>query len=247
MGKFYCNVLMMTALALTLSFAVAATPSVQSVANVPNGATGIYRMNYLTNVAGQRRETLALWHHGTMKEVHTRTVGQRTYLNRTRTSQGIRVLPSKFNQLIALTGGLNVNVNTLPVDKQNQFYTLAGLPGTSSGSSGSSSVPTTVSDPIRGLCPQYTELKILNGVRKCVPLSYWFDGFKSKMLALWNSLELVPNAYAVLHFRFTMLALGRPMEWGLSYTDSYGGVAGVSAWEFNGFGFQVSWIDMPGA
>ena len=86
-------------------------------------------------------------------------------------------------------------------------------------------------------------LTLRHGEAKCVPLSYWLEDVKSKMLALWSGVELVPNAYAYMTFRFRMAALARPLDWGFMYTENYGG-AGVSAWEFSGFGLEIGWYDV---
>ena len=61
--------------------AATAPTAAQALQNLSANMTGIYRLAYL-NSGGSQKETLALINQGRVVEVHTRTVQQRSYLNR---------------------------------------------------------------------------------------------------------------------------------------------------------------------
>lgn len=235
---------------LVVFFAVpraATAPSpTQTLHNLSANMTGIYRLAFL-NSANSQKETLALVNQGRVIEVHTRTVQQHVYLKRNvraRPAQTVNLSNSTFNQLITISGGVNQNVNNLsPAAKQN-FLKTAGQSGGSSGS-----MPLIV-DPVNGKCPAAYDFRVgvdANGHKsfKCYIKSDLPPSLIERMLTWWHAIDPISSAYAYMEWRWTMLAATSPLHWGFAYHDNYGG-AGVSGWEFSGFGFEVLYLDMPG-
>jgi len=103
----------------------AATIRAGSGASPPATATGIYEIAVLKNDAGQLQRILALVHRGMLWEVHSRSSSG--YLRRVAGSSPVRVAPGTYTRLVALTGGTNRDVNTLPLAIRCEYYTLARL------------------------------------------------------------------------------------------------------------------------
>ena len=226
--------------------AATAPTAAQALHNLSANMTGIYRLAYL-NSGGRQKETLALVNQGRVVEVHTRTVQQHAYLNRkiqARPANTANLGSATFNQLISIAGGINHNVNNSTATVKQNFLKTAGQ-----SSGGGGSLPMSV-DPVNGKCPIAYELKVGMGPSghkslRCYLKTDLPPSLMERMLTWWRAVDPVGSAYAYLEWRWKMSAAVDIMNWGFSHTDNWGG-AGVSGWEFNGFGFQVLYLDMPG-
>jgi len=123
--KLHLSALVGAALFAVMLPVQAATIRSGSGASPPAAATGIYEIAIVKNDAGQLQRILALVHRYKLWEVHNR--GSNGYLRRVAGSSPIRVSPGTYLNLLALTGGTNRDVNTLPLATRCQFYDLAGL------------------------------------------------------------------------------------------------------------------------
>lgn len=227
------------AIAITLTLvaaAAAATPQVTAGSGaqlVTSQSTGIYVIANLNN-AGRVRQTLTLFHKSQLKEVHTRKTVSGTYLARTANSQAIRIPTATFNQLIAVAGGVDRNVETLPAAKRNQFYQLANL-----GDTAPAPHPQVPPGPT-GKCPPGYELIKLPLPPKCRLLSRGPSGLTDWLASLWSRFPLVPEAEAVaiklFEFALSNVFSNIQFQW-----DD-----GLEVYQFRGFGFTVMWTDGPG-
>lgn len=244
---------MSTMIFLVALVAVAAVPraatapsATQALKDLAADMTGVYRLAYL-NSSGAQKETLALVHQGRVVEVHTRTAQQHAYLQRrvkSRPAKSVALASATFNQLITIAGGVNKNVNALPTATQQSFLKTAGLAGGSSGGSTPLVVP-----PQNGQCPSAYELHItFKDGRKQVECRLKADlprGLLERMLAWWDGIYRVAEAHAYYEWQFKVKYALEFWNWGFRHDDNWGGT-GVSGWEFNGFGFQVLYLDTPG-
>lgn len=226
--------------------AATAPSATQALKSLPANATGIYRLAYL-NSSGSQKETLALVKDGRIVELHSRTTQQQSYLKRevrSKPAQAVNLGSSTFNQLISLAGGINKNVNSSSAATKQNFLNTAGLAGASGGGSTPLVVP-----PEKGQCPFAYELKItFKDGRKhveCRLKAELSPKLIERMLAWWSGTDFIPTAYAYMEWKWTMLAATSINHWGFMHTDNWGGT-GVSGWEFNGFGFEILYLDTPG-
>lgn len=172
-----------------------------------NQSTGVY---HLVTVDEQRRhQVIALAHKGKVLEIHAKKAAG-GYLTRGSGSTAIKVSPQTFNQLIAIAGGLNRDIESLPAAKKNEFYALAGL-----GSTPTSQTPRPfeVAPGSNNTCPPGYGLKTKKTagsiVRICEILSYQErnDSLLATLANWWASanLDLITSAHArLLHFQFKL-------------------------------------------
>lgn len=218
----------------------------QALTELAANMTGIYRLAYL-NSGGAQKETLALVHQGRVVEVHTRRVQQQSYLQRkvqSRPAKSVNLASGTFNQLIAIAGGVNQNVSSSSPASQQNFLKTAGLAG--SGSGGGKTPP--VVPATNGQCPFAYELHIsFKDGRKQVECRLKADlplDLIEQMFAWSKNALSVSVAYAYYEWQWKVKYALEFWNWGFTHNDNWGG-AGVSGWEFNGFGFQVLYLDTP--
>lgn len=220
----------------------------QSLSKLSVDMTGIYRLAYLKS-AGIDKETLALVHNGQIVEVHTRTVGQLAYLKRKvykRPTNHVDLKGDIFDKLIEISGGINKNVTKLPPAIQQDFLATAEL-ATAELENGTNK-PLTVPSPESGRCPAEYELYIsFKDGRKKIECRIKADlpnNLYKQMLTWWENFNLIAPAYAYIEWRWRVKQAVEFWNWGFRHDNNWGGT-GVSGWEFNGFGFEVLYLDMP--
>lgn len=223
------------------------TPSAtQTLSQLSSGMTGIYRLAYLKG-SGRRKETLALVHQGRIVEVHTRTAVARAYSRRqvqVRPADTKELSGETFNQLIVLAGGVNKNVAVATSSVQQSFLQTAGL-----GNVNGNGAPPLVVPPQDGQCPPAYEphMTFQDGHKQldCRLTSEAPPSLSDRVAVWWEDLDLVSSARAFLLWKWTMEAATSVQRWGFTYTDNWGNT-GLTSWEFNGFGFQIAYLDTPG-
>ena len=103
--------------------------------------------------------------------------------------------------------------------------------------------------PTNGQCPFAYEMKITfkDGRKQleCRLKAELSPELLERMLAWWSGTDFIATAYAYMEWRWTMLAATSINHWGFMHTDNWQG-SGVSGWEFNGFGFEILYLDTPG-
>jgi hypothetical protein len=229
-------IVVLTVLSVMITSAFAVTQIVKGTATpqITQQSTGIY------TVAGLHRDvrplsSLALFYKGQMKEIHTKVVGG-TYLHRKPGSTPIRIQPTTFDQLIAIAGGVDKNVEQLPPDKKNRFYQLAGL--SSTPGSPSAPPPPEVAPDAAGHCPPGYELRPLPKPGKCVLKAEAPQLDRQWLAAAWERLDLVRQAEAAIHeINFSLANIFGNIAF--SYNDQ------ERVYRFQGFGFTVVWDDNP--
>ena len=95
------------------------------LAGLQSGATGIYELGTVT-LANATVGLRALMHNGQVLQVQSRHDG-RWLARRSGSMGGKAVAPTKFDELTAIAGGLNVDVRRRQLDTQQQFARTAGL------------------------------------------------------------------------------------------------------------------------
>lgn len=237
----------------------AATIVAGSGANPPTSATGIYEIAVATTDGKQMQRALALVHKGALKEVHSRSA--KGYQRREAGSTAVRVSTSAYDQLLTLAGGVNRDVNGVPLATRCQFYTVAGIPTTGMGCPTTAPKPATVS-PTNGTCPSGYELKLatVNGTKRltCVlmtrvpslsPLRERFAWTEApapsarRSLADWIE-DLIPISTAearLLQFHFKSALFLNAISF--EYFSPEAGGTDNGAWRFEGFGFLIVWAN----
>ena len=177
-------VVVLTVVSVMITSAFATTQIVKGpmTPQITPQSTGIYSVAVLHRDA-RVYQSLALFHQGQMKEIHTRVQGG-PYLRRRPGSTAIRIQPATFDQLIATAGGVDRNVEQLPLAQRNRFYQLAGLavptpPGTPSR-------PPEVAPDTAGHCPQGYELRPFPKPAKCVLISEAPQPNRNWLVAGWS-------------------------------------------------------------
>lgn len=229
-------VVVLTVVSVMITSAFATTQIVKGpmTPQITPQSTGIYSVAVLHRDA-RVYQSLALFHQGQMKEIHTRVQGG-PYLRRRPGSTAIRIQPATFDQLIATAGGVDRNVEQLPLAQRNRFYQLAGLavptpPGTPSR-------PPEVAPDTAGHCPQGYELRPFPKPAKCVLISEAPQPNRNWLVAGWERLGLVRQAEAAIH------------ELNFSLANFFGNIAFTyndeeRIYKFQGFGFVIVWDDNP--
>lgn len=114
---------------LVLAIAPAAAAQVfkpsPGLAGLESGATGIYELGTVT-LANASVGLRALLHNGQVLQVHSRHDG-RWLARRSGSMGGKAVAPTKFDELAAIAGGLNIDVRGGQLGMQQQFARTAGL------------------------------------------------------------------------------------------------------------------------
>ena len=238
--------------------AQAATIVAGSGAKPPATATGIYEIAVATTDSRRMQTALALVHNGALKEVHSRSSAG--YQRREAGSSAIRVSTGTYDQLLALAGGTNRDVNTLPLATRCRFYSLAAIPTTSMDCPTSTLLPATTS-PVNGACPSGYALKLVlvNGTKqlRCVLLTRVPPalGPEARLAAVrtaqppgrslgeWIE-RLIPISTAearMLQFSFKSELFAGPLSF--SYLSPEAGGTDYGGWRFDGFGFQIIWAN----
>lgn len=142
-----------TALIAAMLPVQAATIRAGSGASPPAYATGVYEIAVVKDDAGRLQRMLALVHRGTLQELHSR--GSVGYLRRATGSTPIRVSPGTYVKLLALAGGLNRDVNSLPLATRCEYYALARLSTTEMNCPSGTVWPRTTYDGVtsQDVCP----------------------------------------------------------------------------------------------
>lgn len=158
------------------------------------GATGIYTLGTSTFTGYASATTFALVHQGQIREVHSKSGGQ--WMSKRSSQGGLGLTSAQFDDLIALAGGLDRNVNT--TNGRDQFLCLAKLAaGCGSGAAPSTGTPGEVA-PVGMRCPTGYQLQsTASGGRTCRLISYAVPPVANRFAALGLMLELlVPAAQA---------------------------------------------------
>lgn len=205
--------------------AQAATILAGSGANPPATATGIYEIAVVKTDAKVVQSALALVHDGSLQEIHSRS--SRGYQRRISGSAAVRVSTSTFSQLLTLAGGVNRNVDFLPIAARCQFHALAKLPTSGMGCPTMNGLPTLPAPetPPQVQCPDGYELEIatVNTVLtfRCVR----------------SASSLLPR----LPGRYVTPLFGRSISFAYlnaKTTDTPNGI-----WVFEGLGSTIGWLN----
>lgn len=216
-----------TALCAAGVVAQAATILAGSGANPPATATGIYEIAVVKTDAKVVQSALALVHDGRLQEIHSRS--SRGYQRRISGSATVRVSASTFSQLLTLAGGVNRNVDFLPLAARCQFYALAKLPTPGMNCPTMNGLPALPAPetPPQMQCPDGYELEIatVNSflILRCVQSA--------------TTSSLLPS----LPGRYVAPLFGRSISFAYlngKTTDTPNG-----AWVFEGLGFTIGWLN----